>query len=215
MLLCGAVIAAFTALWPVESVGQVDLARTMRNNDKKAQRQTGKDRPKTKAKANAKPAKRDKAETNSSPRTATLPDNSNQEAHGVDVIEDERFKAVREQIVIERPKEEPKETSEPVYIAVEEPATFNGGQVALMKWIRDHIRYPEAAQKNGVTGRVVVRFIVEPDGSITSPSIIRSVDRDLDTEALRVVREMPKWNPGKNNGEPVRAYFNLSVPFKL
>ena len=84
-----------------------------------------------------------------------------------------------------------------------------------MKWLSNNIRYPEAAQQNGVQGRVIVRFVVEKDGSIGSPTIVKGVDKDLDQEALRVVRKMPKWQAGKNNGQPVRSYFNLPVTFRL
>ena len=97
----------------------------------------------------------------------------------------------------------------------EQPAEFPGGPAAMMKWLSNNIRYPEAAQANGIHGRVVVKFVVEKDGSIGSPSIVKGVDRDLDQEALRVVKRMPKWQPGKNNGQPVRSYFNLPVPLRL
>ena len=85
----------------------------------------------------------------------------------------------------------------------------------MMKWLSNNIRYPESAQQNGISGRVVVKFVVEKDGSIGNPTIVKGVDRDLDQEALRVVKRMPKWQPGKNNGQPVRSYFNLPVTFRL
>ncbi|MCH5231701.1 MAG: energy transducer TonB, partial [Muribaculaceae bacterium] len=86
---------------------------------------------------------------------------------------------------------------------------------ALMKWLSNNIRYPEAAQQNDIQGRVVVKFVVEKDGSIGHAEIARGVDKDLDREALRVVNKMPKWQPGKNNGVAVRSYFNLPVTFRL
>lgn len=128
----------------------------------------------------------------------------------------DRFQAVKEQVVVvEEPKPEPKPEPEKIFVAVEQPAEFKGGQAALMKWLSNNIRYPEAAQANGVQGRVIVKFVVEKDGSIGSPTIVKGVDRDLDQEALRVVRKMPKWQPGKNNGQAVRSYFNLPVTFRL
>ena len=100
-------------------------------------------------------------------------------------------------------------------MAVEQQAEFPGGQAALMKWLSNNIRYPEAAQQNDIQGRVVVKFVVEKDGSVGHAEIARGVDKDLDREALRVVNKMPKWQPGKNNGVAVRSYFNLPVTFRL
>ena len=126
----------------------------------------------------------------------------------------DKFKAVQEQVVVKEPEpEKPKE--EEIFVAVEQPAEFPGGQAALMKWLSQNIRYPEAAQQNDIQGRVVVKFVVEKDGSVGHAEIARGVDKDLDREALRVVNKMPKWQPGKNNGVAVRSYFNLPVTFKL
>lgn len=128
----------------------------------------------------------------------------------------DKFKAVQEAVVVKEPEPEvvkPKE--EQIFVAVEQPAEFPGGQGALMKWLSNNIRYPEAAQQNDIQGRVVVKFVVEKDGSIGHAEILRGVDKDLDREALRVVKRMPKWQPGKNNGQAVRSYFNLPVTFKL
>lgn len=126
----------------------------------------------------------------------------------------DKFKAVVEQVVVKEPEpEKPKE--EEIFVAVEQMAEFPGGQAALMKWLSQNIRYPEAAQQNDIQGRVVVKFVVEKDGSIGQATIAKGVDKDLDREALRVVKKMPKWQPGKNNGVAVRSYFNLPVTFKL
>ena len=126
----------------------------------------------------------------------------------------DKFKAVQEQVVVKEPEpEKPKE--EEIFQAVEQQAEFPGGQAALMKWLSNNIRYPEAAQQNDIQGRVIVKFVVEKDGSIGHAEIVRGVDRDLDKEALRVVNKMPKWQPGKNNGVAVRSYFTLPVTFKL
>ena len=126
----------------------------------------------------------------------------------------DKFQAVKEQVVVvEEVKEEPK--PDQIFQAVEQPAEFPGGQAALMKWLSNNIRYPESAQQNGVQGRVIVKFVVEKDGSISNATIAKGVDKDLDAEALRVVKRMPKWQAGKNNGQAVRSYFTLPVQFKL
>ncbi len=126
----------------------------------------------------------------------------------------DKFKAVQEQVVVKEPEpEKPKE--EEIFVAVEQPAEFPGGMPALMKWLGNNIHYPEAAQQNDIQGRVIVKFVVEKDGSIGQATILKGVDRDLDREALRVVNKMPKWQPGKNNGVSVRSYFTLPVVFKL
>ncbi len=126
----------------------------------------------------------------------------------------DKFQAVQEQVVVKEPEpEKPKE--EEIFVAVEQQAEFPGGMPALMKWLSNNIRYPEAAQQNDVQGRVIVKFVVEKDGSVTQAQIVKGVDKDLDKEALRVVNKMPKWQAGKNNGVAVRSYFTLPVNFKL
>lgn len=129
----------------------------------------------------------------------------------------DNLKTVKEQVVVveEAPKPVEKPQPEKIFEAVEQPAEFPGGQAALMKWLSSNIRYPENAQQNGVQGRVIVKFVVEKDGSISNAQVVKGVDKDLDQEALRVVKRMPKWQPGKNNGQAVRAYFTLPVSFKL
>lgn len=126
-----------------------------------------------------------------------------------------KFESVKEQVqVVEQPKEEPVK-EEQIFTAVEQQAEFPGGQAALMKWLGANIRYPEAAQQNNIQGRVIVRFVVEKDGSIGAVNVVKGVDKDLDKEAMRVVKKMPKWQAGKNNGVAVRSYFTLPVSFKL
>lgn len=127
----------------------------------------------------------------------------------------DKFKAVQEQVVVKEPEPEVKPKEEEIFVAVEQQAEFPGGQGALMKWLSNNIRYPESAQQNDIQGRVIVKFVVEKDGSIGAATILKGVDKDLDREALRVVKRMPKWQPGKNNGVAVRSYFNLPVTFKL
>lgn len=125
----------------------------------------------------------------------------------------DKFKAVQEQVVVVEEKPAPKEDE--IFVAVEQQAEFPGGMAALMKWLSNNIRYPEAAQQNDVQGRVIVKFVVEKDGSVSQAQIVKGVDKDLDKEALRVVNKMPKWQAGKNNGVAVRSYFTLPVSFKL
>ena len=102
-----------------------------------------------------------------------------------------------------------------VFYIVEQMPSFPGGLAELMKWLDSHVRYPTAAIRDGIQGRVFVSFIVEPDGSISNVKLVRSVDTNLDREALRVVAEMPKWIPGKQNGAAVRVKYNVPVTFKL
>ena len=127
----------------------------------------------------------------------------------------DKFKAVVEQVVVKEPEPVKKDEPEKIFQAVEQSAEFPGGQAELMKWLGRNVRYPEAAQANEVQGRVIVQFVVEKDGSIGQATILKGVDKDLDREALRVVKSMPKWQPGKNNGVPVRSYFRLPVTFRL
>ena len=112
-----------------------------------------------------------------------------------------------------KPKEE--EVTNKVFDVVEVMPSFPGGQGALMDYLRNNVKYPVVAQENGVQGRVVVSFVVEKDGSITDVKVVKSVDPSLDKEASRVVRSMPKWIPGKQNGSAVRVKYNVPVSFKL
>ena len=98
---------------------------------------------------------------------------------------------------------------------MEQPPSFPGGNAALMSWLSSNIHYPPVAEENGIQGRVVVSFVVEPDGSITNVQVVRGVDPSLDKEAVRVTKAMPKWQPGKQNGQAVRVKYNLPVTFKL
>lgn len=92
---------------------------------------------------------------------------------------------------------------------------FPGGEAELMKWLKDNIKYPPTAAEQGIKGRVVVRFVVRPDGSVDKVEIVRPLDPSLDREALRVVKKMPKWLPGKQNGVAVHVYYTLPINFTL
>ena len=95
------------------------------------------------------------------------------------------------------------------------PPSFPGGQQALLDFLRENTKYPEQAEKDSIVGRVVISFVVETDGSITNTKVVRSVHPLLDAEALRVTNLMPKWEPGNQNGIPVRVKYNIPVIFKL
>ena len=117
--------------------------------------------------------------------------------------------------VIAQP-EPPKHVEEnKVFDIVEQMPSFPGGPAELMKWLDSHVRYPTAAIRDGIQGRVFVSFIVEPNGSVSNAKLVRRVDPRLDQEALRVVAEMPKWIPGKQHGAAVRVKYNMPVTFKL
>ena len=102
-----------------------------------------------------------------------------------------------------------------VFDVVEVMPQYPGGQIAMLKYLMENIKYPEQAMKEGIQGRVTVRFIVEKDGSISDVKPVLSVHPLLNKEAVRVVKSMPKWSPGKQNGKPVRVRFNVPVMFKL
>lgn len=110
---------------------------------------------------------------------------------------------------------EPKPEVEKVFDVVEQMPSFPGGPSALMEWLSNNVKYPVVAQENGVQGRVVVSFVVERDGSITDVKVVRGVDPSLDREASRVVRAMPRWIPGKQNGSAVRVKYNVPVAFRF
>lgn len=113
----------------------------------------------------------------------------------------------------EPPKHVVEETK--IFTVVEQMPMYPGGDGALMGYLRDNIHYPTVAAENGVQGRVVVGFVVERDGSITDVKILRGVDPSLDREAMRVVKDMPKWTPGKQNGSAVRVKYQVPVSFRL
>ncbi len=104
----------------------------------------------------------------------------------------------------------------PVFEVVEQMPEFpDGGMSGLMQFLSKNIQYPINAQKNHTQGRVTVQFVVDKDGSISEPGIIRGVDPDLDGEAIRVISLMPKWKPGMQKGQPVRVRYTVPVMFRL
>jgi len=129
---------------------------------------------------------------------------------GNDEAEGEVLKA-KEVVVDEKPKEE--ETK--VFDVVEQMPQFPGGPNALFEYLSKNIKYPVVAEENGIQGRVIVTFVVERDGSITDVKVAKSVDPSLDKEARRVVKSMPHWIPGKQNGSAVRVKYTVPVTFRL
>ena len=129
---------------------------------------------------------------------------------GNDEAEGEVLKA-KEVVVDEKPKEE--ETK--VFDVVEQMPSFPGGDAELMKYLSSHIKYPVVAEENGIQGRVIATFVVERDGSISDVKVIKSVDPSLDKEAIRVLKSMPKWIPGRQNGSAVRVKYTVPVTFRL
>jgi len=104
---------------------------------------------------------------------------------------------------------------EKIFENIEQMPTFPGGEESLIQYLSSNVRYPAVAQENEIQGRVVVRFVVTSKGEVDRVEIVRSVDNALDKEAIRVVKAMPKWIPGKQNGENVSVWFLLPVNFRL
>lgn len=113
--------------------------------------------------------------------------------------------------ITNQPPQEPNKVHEHVEVMPQ----FPGGNVELMRYLSANIKYPTIAAENGIQGRVVLKFVVSKDGSISNIQIVRSLDPSCDKEAIRVVKGMPKWIPGMQNGHPVAVYFTLPVLFKL
>ena len=123
-----------------------------------------------------------------------------------------------EEVVIAAPVEAPveEEEEEVVFVVVESMPEFPGGQQALFKYLSENVKYPVIAQENGIQGRVICQFVVNKDGSIVDVEVVRSGgDPSLDKEAIRVIKSMPKWKPGKQRGKPVRVKYTVPVNFKL
>lgn len=114
-------------------------------------------------------------------------------------------------------KEAPADSTakEEVFMVAEQMPEFPGGMKEMLKFLQENVKYPENAMKNNVQGRVIVQFVIEKDGTPTEFKVARSVDPDLDAEALRVLQTMPKWKPGMQRGKIVRVKFTVPVSFKL
>ena len=108
-----------------------------------------------------------------------------------------------------------KEVSREVFTVAEQMPSFPGGKDALNKYIRKHLRYPAKAMKDAEEGRVILRFIIEPDGQLTHATVIQSMNPECDKAALSIVQKMPKWDPAMQNGVFVAAYYTLPITFAM
>jgi len=129
--------------------------------------------------------------------------NTEAPAEEVEVVVEEK------QTVIEQPQQAE------IFTVVEEQPGYPGGEESRIKFLQDNIKYPEEAKELGIQGKVFVTFVVEVDGSITDARVLRGIGGGCDEEAIRVVKSMPKWVPGKQRGVPVRVQFNLPIKFTL
>ena len=107
------------------------------------------------------------------------------------------------------------EDDEEFFMVVENMPEFPGGDLGLMKYIQKNVKYPPIAKEYNITGKVYVSFIVDKIGNVTNVKIVRGVDKNLDAEALRVVKSLPKYKPGKQRGKPVRVMFTIPINFTL
>ena len=104
---------------------------------------------------------------------------------------------------------------EEIFTVVEEEPSFPGGADKMYEYLYANIKYPQVAKENNITGRVYLSFVVEKDGSIANPKVLRDIGGGCGNEALRVIKSMPKWNPGKQRGKAVRVQYNIPVVFDL
>jgi TonB family protein len=116
---------------------------------------------------------------------------------------------------VEMPNPLKVEKQENAFDVVEEMPQFPGGPSALFEFLGKNVRYPEAAYKAGVQGRVIATFVVEKDGSISEAKVVKHMSAELDAEALRVINSMPNWTPGKQNGVAVRVKYTVPITFRL
>lgn len=117
----------------------------------------------------------------------------------------------KDEVIVEEKTPEP----EQVFTAVEQMPAFPGGDAELMKYLSSHINYPPMAMENNIQGRVIVQFVVTKTGKVGEVKVVRGVDRDLDNEAVRVVKSLPDFIPGRMNGQAVNVWYTLPVTFKL
>ena len=142
--------------------------------------------------------------------TAEIDDDISIDAEADENTQVEEYKAP----VIKQVEEEEVEEQE-IFMVVENAPAFPGGDVARMKFLQDNIKYPQMARESGIQGTVYVTFVVERNGNVTDVKILRGIGGGCDEEAVRVVQNMPKWEPGKQRGKPVRVQFNMPIKFTL
>ncbi|MFZ2286415.1 MAG: energy transducer TonB [Bacteroidales bacterium] len=128
-----------------------------------------------------------------------------------ETVVDAEVVEVIEQVQVEVQEEAPRE----VFVVVEEMPSFPGGDAELFKFIYDNIKYPELAKENNIQGKVTLRFCVTYKGTVDQVSIVRGVDPSLDEEAIRVIKMLPLWKPGKQGGKPVNVWYSVPISFQL
>lgn len=104
---------------------------------------------------------------------------------------------------------------EEIFTIVEDMPSFPGGEEALFKYLGQNIKYPQIAKEAGITGRVFVNFVIDKEGNVTDVKVLRGIGGGCDEEAVRVVKNMPKWSAGKQRGKPVKVSYNLPIKFSL
>lgn len=114
-----------------------------------------------------------------------------------------------------RQAEEEETKEDEIFVFVEEQAGFPGGEEKRMQFLRDNIKYPEMAKESGTQGTVYLKFVIEKDGSITNVQVVRGIGAGCDEEAVKVAKSMPRWQPAKQRGRPVRVWFNMPIKFTL
>jgi len=127
-------------------------------------------------------------------------------------VEADQDTEVEEYIPVE---EEEEEEEAQIFTVVESMPSFPGGDAARIKYLNENIKYPQMARESGIQGRVFVTFVVERNGAVTDVRVLRGIGGGCDEEAIRVIKNMPKWNSGKQRGKAVRVQFNMPILFKL
>lgn len=117
-------------------------------------------------------------------------------------------------VPVEVEEEEEAEEAE-IFLVVEQSPGFPGGEIARLKYLGNNINYPQMARESGIQGTVYITFVVEPNGSVTNIRILRGIGGGCDEEAVRVIKAMPKWKPGRQRNKPVRVQFNMPIKFTL
>ena len=128
-------------------------------------------------------------------------------------VETDQNEVIEEYVPVEVEEEEVVEAE--VFTIVEQMPSFPGGDAKMYEYLGKNIKYPQIARETGIQGRVFVNFVVEPDGSVSNVKVLRGIGGGCDEEAMRVVKAMPKWSPGKQRGKTVRVSYTLPVVFKL
>ena len=135
-----------------------------------------------------------------------------------DIVVDINFNenmAMEEFKFIEKREEEEEVEEQHIFLVVENMPEYPGGETQMYKFISKNIEYPRMAKESGISGRVFVTFVVERDGSVTDVQVLRGIGGGCDEEAIRVIKAMPKWTPGKQRNKPVRVQYRMPIKFTL